>query len=102
MNKTRAIVLDYERRLASSRARNGSARPELSAVRVREQTCPASETTTGQTNTATDTTAQVSGTTTVTEDEYERINKARFEENLAQLEALREWVLTLYRTYGAQ
>ena len=99
---TKQITETYAKELARARLRNGTTRNDLSVVRVQQPpTCPREEGTTQQTNGAPSAPAQVSGTPEVTEDEYERINKARFEENRVQLEALIEWVNTLYRTYNS-
>lgn len=77
----------------------GNTRTELSAVRVLSNSCSSQTTTTGEADRVTDTNTKVVGTPAITEAEYERINKARFEENRIKAEALQSWVDSLYRSY---
>lgn len=93
---TKQITQSYAEELARLRLLNGSPRRDLgSAVRVYQpSTCSSETIPSSQASGAPEGTPSV-----VTEEEWERVNAARFSENLLQLEALRSWIDNLYRDY---
>ena len=92
--RTRQLIQAYELRIKNARSTNGSTRPELTTVRV-HNSCTSGEDAPVQTGPAPSIPEPV-----VTQTEWERINYARFEEQRIQLEALIDWVHTLYRTWS--
>ena len=94
---TKAIEQSYAKKLADLRIRNGSPRNDLGPVVRVQSSCPSGDPATGQTGETTRDSLPV-----VTQTEWERINHERFEENRIQLEALIEWVNSLYRDYSTR
>ena len=95
--RTRQLIQAYELRIKTARATNGSTRTELTTVRVLDNVCPSTEGTPIEAGPTPSVPVPV-----VSQTEWERINYARFEEQRLQLEALINWVTTLYRDWSPQ